>query len=283
MKKIYMILLIALFTLVGCSSSNENVKNQTNGQNTAQRTANNVVNGAEEVIGDIGNGVKKAANGVANTITGKNVTNNNTSMSATKTDNTMTTNDDNYIKNKTTNNNNMMNGTTADNNMINKTTNDNSMINRTTADNNMINRTTTESGVDVLGGYNSSNVNTRNAIDNTNNIASDDLSQRATRIAKALNKINGVEKATVVITGEVALVGLNIANNISDEQITKIKKEAEQITLNTDTGIKNTAITAAPEIVDRIVNISGDIGNGKPLSGLADELGSLIRRITPTM
>lgn len=256
MKKIYMVLLIALFTLAGCSSSNENVKNQTNatnGQNSAQKTANNVVNGAEQVIGDISNGVKKAANGVANTITGKNITN-------TNTDNTMTTNDDNYIKNKTNNTNN-------DNYMINKNNNDNML----------------ESGVDVLDGYNSNNVNTSNATNNTNNITSDDLSQRATRIAKALNKINGVEKATVIITGEVALVGLNITNNISNEQITKIKKEAEQMTLNTDTSIKNAAITSAPEIVDRIVNISSDIANGKPLSGLADELGSLIRRITPTI
>lgn len=275
MKKIYMVLLIALFTLVGCSSSNKNVKNQTNntsGLNTSQKTANNVMNDAEKVVGDIGNNVGRAANDIGNTITGRNSNNNMT--------NTATTN--NNMTNTATSDNNMMNRTT-NNNMANRTTNDDNYIRDKTANNNTINRTSTESGIDMLNGYNQSNVNARNITNTTNNVASDDLSQRATKIAKALNKIDGVEKATVVITGEVALIGLNIANDISDEQITKIKKEAEQQTLNTDTAIKNVAITAAPEIVDRIVNVAGDIGNGKPLSGLADELGSLIRRITPTM
>lgn len=121
-----------------------------------------------------------------------------------------------------------------------------------------------------------------NNIANTNNVSSD-LSQKATQIAKDINSIEGVKKSTVIITGQTALIGLDLTNNLNDEQIANVKKLAEAKAKNSNNGIKNAAITASPEIVQRITNLATDIKDGKPISSLADELKTLIRRVTPTI
>jgi YhcN/YlaJ family sporulation lipoprotein len=107
--------------------------------------------------------------------------------------------------------------------------------------------------------------------------------RRAKIIAQDIANLTDVESATVVITGNTALVGLNLPENVSDEQVDRIKRLAEKKCLATDSALKNASITASPEMVERIRNISRDIGQGRPITGLGDELGSILRRVTPTI
>ena len=122
-------------------------------------------------------------------------------------------------------------------------------------------------------------------VDRTDNdsLESEYNTERANHIAKVITNLPEVKKSTVIITGNTALVGVVLASNIAEEEVDETKKTIEEKTFSADASLKNVSITASPEIVKRITNISEDLSQGKPITGLAEELGSIIRRITPTI
>ncbi|NLK21426.1 MAG: YhcN/YlaJ family sporulation lipoprotein [Epulopiscium sp.] len=107
--------------------------------------------------------------------------------------------------------------------------------------------------------------------------------QRANRIAEKIARLPEVEKTTVVITGNTALIGLSLGTNTGEEQVNQIKKKVEKETFLMDASLKNISITSSPEIVERIIDISKGINKGRPINGLSEELGAIIRRVTPTV
>jgi len=129
---------------------------------------------------------------------------------------------------------------------------------------------------------NNSNVQLINNSQNQSNNSSA-LSQKATEIAKEINSIDGVNKATVILTNQTALIGLDLADSLNDEQISSIKRLAETKAKNSNNGIKNTAVTASPEVVQRITNLANDIKSGQSTSDLTDELRSLVKIISPNI
>lgn len=107
--------------------------------------------------------------------------------------------------------------------------------------------------------------------------------KRAQYIAEAISKTPLVEETTVVITGNTALVGVDLASSINESQVNQLKKSIEEKTFVTDASLKNVSVTVSPEIVERISDISRNLSQGKPINGLAEEISSIIRRITPTV
>ncbi|NLM12571.1 MAG: YhcN/YlaJ family sporulation lipoprotein [Epulopiscium sp.] len=105
--------------------------------------------------------------------------------------------------------------------------------------------------------------------------------ERAKHIAEAITNLPKVEKATVIVTGNIALVGVELDSNINESEMDETKKLIEEKTFSADASLKNVSVTASPEIVKRIHSIAQDLNRGKPIEGLAEELGSIIRRITP--
>lgn len=250
MKKIYLlILIISLLCFSGCSS-NKNTQNESSSQNTtnASNTSsknNTNANKSGSTQSNMGNGIGNAVDNAGNLV-GNVIDDAGTAIEDVG----------NNIES-------IVNG----NNNNNSSNNSNMQL-------------TKNSQNQVTNIKNTNNLNTQTS--NTSNVSSN-LSQRATQIAKDINSIDGVEKATVIITGETALIGLNLGDSLNDEQISNIKKLAETKTKDSNNGIKNAAVTASPEIVQRITNLANDIKEGKPISGLADELGNLIKRVTPTI
>lgn len=148
----------------------------------------------------------------------------------------------------------------------------------------------TANNTNNIGNYDGRNASGINNIVDTKNIsnvktitASSDLSKRASTIANDLKSLDNVEKATVIIVGNVALVGLNLSDNLSSEQINQIKKQAENRAVATDNNITNAAVTASPELVQSIANLANDVEGGKPLTGMVDELSNIIQRIKPVV
>lgn len=277
MKKICaIILLIMLFSLGACSYSNENVKsgntdadknlekNINNRTSNSEKVANNGINDVEKVVDNGVNSVEKVANNGVNDVE-KVVDNGVNGIKST-------VNDVGKVAGNVLND--VISGAEG---IVGGVVNDteNTLINGNVKNNqnNIKNAKSVEQNSNISSEYNNE----------TSINESNDLSQRATNIAKTINKIEGVQKATIIITGDIALVGINLANDLSNEKITQIKKEAEQKALEIDKNINKAVITASPEIVDRIINITNDVGSGKPLSGLTDEISSIIKRIQPTM
>jgi YhcN/YlaJ family sporulation lipoprotein len=110
-----------------------------------------------------------------------------------------------------------------------------------------------------------------------------ELNKLAQNLAKEAAKVNGVKDATVVITGNTALVGLDLAANTPTQQINSIQEQVANTIKQADQRIKNVSVTADADLTTRIRNIGQEIANGKPISGFAQEIDDLIKRIGPTM
>lgn len=128
-----------------------------------------------------------------------------------------------------------------------------------------------------IGRYNNNNNNMNNDMNMDNN-----MSARAENIADSVVDIAGVDDATVVITGDTALVGVDIAGKDNGEVTDNLKRSIINVVKKVDNRIDNVVVTASPDFFDRIDNIARDINRGKPLSGFVDEVNEIIRRVAPT-
>lgn len=122
-------------------------------------------------------------------------------------------------------------------------------------------------------------LNDDNTLDNTG----DNMANRSKVISEKLTEIDGIKNATVIITGNTALIGVDIPADTQDDKIKELKNKVESTTKNADKVIDNVAITADADIVTRIKNMGKDITDGKPISGFGEEIEEIIKRITPNM
>lgn len=106
-------------------------------------------------------------------------------------------------------------------------------------------------------------------------------SQEVARHLVALSKQNNdVRDATAIVIGNQALVGLDLDKDIDPDRVGTIKHTVSR-SLQKDPHGANAVVTADPDIVQRIKNLGSSIQKGKPISGIRDELTSLIERIVP--
>jgi len=111
-----------------------------------------------------------------------------------------------------------------------------------------------------------------------NNITTD----QATRIANKIENLQEVKRAVVTITGNTALVGISTTDNIEGQMTNTLKDKIDKVVKQTDSTIKTVYVTANADLYERIENIGKGIREGRPLSGFAEEIEEIIRRIAPT-
>ncbi len=154
---------------------------------------------------------------------------------------------------------------------------------------------TPDGPADDQGYYNITNGRTKNYIqppqtDDGNNLDDDtdefqnklnSTKKRAKKIADAVEIIEEIENAYVVVTGNTAIIGINLIESLSDTQIISLKHIIEDEVREIDPDIGHIAVTASPELVERIMNMSG--GN-KDKSELRQNLDDdIFFRVAPTI
>lgn len=134
------------------------------------------------------------------------------------------------------------------------------------------------------GNMNNSDPNIVNDGDlNARDLDNDSMMRRSKDIATKLSELDKVNNANVLITGNTALVGIDIPKDSSDENTKKIKDEVVNKVKDLDNGIDNVVVTADADLITRMKNLGTDIESGKPISGLGNEIEEIIKRITPNM
>lgn len=116
----------------------------------------------------------------------------------------------------------------------------------------------------------------RKDLDVTSNMAT-----RANDLAQKIANLKEINNASVLISGNSCIVGVDIKDNISGQMTKDLKQKIQRIVRNTDNSIKNISVTADPDLFTRISNMATDIANGKPISGFGKEFEEILRRITP--
>lgn len=103
---------------------------------------------------------------------------------------------------------------------------------------------------------------------------------RAERLAKLALRVPQVKGATAVVIGTTAIVGIDVDQSLDRGRVGSIKFAVAEA-LREDPQGATAAVTADPDIVQRVRAINTSIRNGQPGSTFADELANLIGRIMP--
>lgn len=101
--------------------------------------------------------------------------------------------------------------------------------------------------------------------------------ERLTGLAKSIPEVND---ATAVVLGKYAIVGIDIDQDIERSQVGTIKYSVGE-TLKHDPEGANALIVADPDINERIREVARDIKDGKPVTGILNELADITSRVIP--
>jgi YhcN/YlaJ family sporulation lipoprotein len=107
-----------------------------------------------------------------------------------------------------------------------------------------------------------------------------DAQEVAKRLAKLATSVTQVNDATAIVMGNVAVVGIDVDAKIDRPRVGVVKYTVAQALKKDPYGV-NALVTADPDIVQRIREMSTDIGNGRPIAGITEELADIVGRIIP--
>lgn len=104
----------------------------------------------------------------------------------------------------------------------------------------------------------------------------------AKKLADAAKRVEGVEEATVVISGARVFAGIEIDEDVEENKTEELKTQVVKEIKKADTRVETVHVTADPNIVTRIEKVAKGIEQGRPVSEFASELEEIARLITPS-
>lgn len=102
----------------------------------------------------------------------------------------------------------------------------------------------------------------------------DDIAERAADIAE---KVEGVKSSVVVVISNLALVGLTLERDVAEPD--KIKEEVAKRIETNERSIVNAYVSASPDIVKQLEEISAGIQRGEPISSFFDQITDVLKRM----
>lgn len=102
-----------------------------------------------------------------------------------------------------------------------------------------------------------------------------------TDLESRIEAVQGINDAYVVVLGNVAIVGLDIKNAKQELGTNQSKAEATRIA-EADSRIIKAYVTADPDIIPRIREISQGIRDGRPVTEFLDEISEIMNRLAPS-
>ncbi|MFD1955212.1 YhcN/YlaJ family sporulation lipoprotein [Paenibacillus thailandensis] len=123
-----------------------------------------------------------------------------------------------------------------------------------------------------------------------NNIRTQQTEPRATHIAdprevaahleQLAASVPGVNSANAVVLGNTAVVGINVDPKLDRSRVGTIKYSVAEAFHKDPYGI-DALVTADMDLAERIRELSADVQQGRPATGLAEELADIVGRIIP--
>lgn len=110
-----------------------------------------------------------------------------------------------------------------------------------------------------------------------------DLKAQSARIARWAAEVKGVKRATAIVSGSTAYVGIEVPNNTPTTRLDGIKREVARKIMRNDRRITGVMVTADSKLFTKINNIADAVARGKPISAFNREIMDLSRRMAPTI
>lgn len=100
-------------------------------------------------------------------------------------------------------------------------------------------------------------------------------------IARAVEQIQGVDRATVVVTGNTAYCGISMDRNARNANERDIKRDVAQMVRTTGKDINTVYVSTEAGFMDRLRNVGNGLRNGRPVDAFTTELNEMVQRLTP--
>lgn len=98
-------------------------------------------------------------------------------------------------------------------------------------------------------------------------------------IAKEVEKVKDVEKATVLINDRTAYVGIELPSNLAgkEKEIDKIKTEVMDKVKKRDTNITTVHVSSEEHVVTKLKEYARDVERGKPITTFVKDIEEMFR------
>lgn len=103
---------------------------------------------------------------------------------------------------------------------------------------------------------------------------------KAERLVQLASRVRNVNDATAVVIGRWAVVGIDVNAALDRPEVGVIKYTVAEA-LKEDPQGATALVTADPDIVQRLREMAADIRQGRPVTGLVEELADIAGRIIP--
>ncbi|MDF2590794.1 MAG: putative sporulation lipoprotein YhcN/YlaJ [Clostridia bacterium] len=116
-----------------------------------------------------------------------------------------------------------------------------------------------------------------------NNVGYNTTAQENENLVSAIEGINGVRNANVVVSGNTAYVGITLDNTANATNTNNIKSNVAQQVKTSNRNINTVYVSTDAGFINRLRNVVNGIKGGRPISGFTNELNNMVERITPNM
>lgn len=104
--------------------------------------------------------------------------------------------------------------------------------------------------------------------------------ERANRLANLAASVPDVQNATAVVIGNLAVVGIDIDQDVERSKVGTIKYSVTE-SLRHDPQGAGAIVVADPDLNARLKEVGEDARAGKPIRGVLNELADIVGRIIP--
>ncbi|WCK53109.1 YhcN/YlaJ family sporulation lipoprotein [Aneurinibacillus sp. Ricciae_BoGa-3] len=102
----------------------------------------------------------------------------------------------------------------------------------------------------------------------------------AKRLVNIASKVPNVSRATAIVYGKTAIVGINVPGNFDRARVGTLKYSVAEA-LRHDPQGAHALVTADVDIVNRIREMNQEVMRGRPVAAFANELADIVGRIIP--
>jgi len=123
-------------------------------------------------------------------------------------------------------------------------------------------------------------LNTKIAVDRLGKTAAG----RAIKLERCISGIEDVDRASVVITGNTAMIGISLAGeteDFSDRRLMRLKSRVESEARRLDPELIHVAVTTSSEFIERINNFADPLGVDDTPPRINPDLKRVIDELTP--
>lgn len=104
----------------------------------------------------------------------------------------------------------------------------------------------------------------------------------ADRLEQLATSIPDVQSAHCVVFGNTAVVGINVKQEMDRAKVGTVKYSVAEALRKDPYGV-NAIVTADMDLDQRLRDIRGNVKNGKPITGFAEQMADIIGRIIPQL